>query len=115
LLIEIGRCDTDLDERESVVILERLRQIFSLPDKILEELVRLADEQLHRATDLFQFTQLINEHYNYEEKLRLLDSMWKIAYADDHVDKFEDHMIRKVAGLIHVPHSDFIKTKLRSR
>lgn len=115
LLVEIGRCDSELDERESKVILERLKQTFDLPDETLEELIGLADEQLRSATDLFQFTQLINKHYSYAEKLRLLDSMWKIAYADDHVDKFEDHMIRKVAGLIHLPHSDFIKSKLRSR
>jgi len=111
LLIELAKIDLSLDEKEWLIIVETLNKNFNLPAETLEELVRLANEQLQEATDLFQFTQLVNEHFSYKEKLSLLETMWRVAFADGHLDRYEDYLIRKVAGLIHVPHSDFIKTK----
>lgn len=111
LLIELAKADLDADEKEWQVIVETLKQTFHLPAETLQELVRLAEEELHEATDLFQFTQLVNQHYNYAEKFSLLKTMWQVAFADGQIDKYEDHLIRKVAGLIHVRHSDFIKAK----
>ena len=111
LLIELAKADRSIDETEWLVIVDTLEKTFQLPSETLQELVSLAEEELHEATDLFQFTQLVNLHYSYKEKLSLLKTMWQVAFADGRIDKYEDHLIRKVAGLIHVPHSDFIKTK----
>lgn len=111
LLIELARADFAVDEKEWQVIVGALQQTFHLPAETLQELVRLAEEELQEATDLFQFTQLVNQHYSYKDKLMLLENMWQVAFADGRIDKYEDHLIRKVAGLIHVSHADFIKTK----
>jgi uncharacterized tellurite resistance protein B-like protein len=111
LLIELAKADLSIDETEWLVIVDSLEKTFQLPKETLQELVSLAEEELHEATDLFQFTQLVNLHYSYSEKLSLLKTMWQVAFADGQIDKHEDHLIRKVAGLIHVSHSDFIKTK----
>lgn len=111
LLIELARADLAVDEKEWQVIVAALAQTFHLPAETLQELVRLAEEELQDATDLFQFTQLVNQHYSYKDKLTLLKNMWQVAFADGRIDKYEDHLIRKVAGLIHVSHADFIKTK----
>ncbi len=111
LLIELAKADLSVDEEEWRVIVETLEETFGLPTETLQELVTLAEEELQQATDLFQFTQLVNQHYTYKDKLYLLRTMWQVAFADGKIDKYEDHLIRKVAGLIHVPHADFIKTK----
>ena len=58
------------------------------------------------------FTQLVNEHYNYEDKEKLIENLWSVAYADGRLDRYEEQFIRKVAGLIHVAHGDFIKAKV---
>ena len=111
LLIELAKADRAVDEKEWRIIVDTLERTFHLPTETLQELVSLAEEELQEATDLFQFTQLVNQHYSYKDKLQLLKAMWQVAFADGQIDKYEDHLIRKVAGLIHVPHSDFIKTK----
>jgi uncharacterized tellurite resistance protein B-like protein len=72
-------------------------------------------EKVEDATDLFQFTQLINDQYSHEQKEGLIYAMWRVALADGKVQAIEDHIIRRVAGLIHVSHSDFIRLKLKAR
>ena len=51
----------------------------------------------------------------YEEKVGLIENMWRIAFSDEQLDKYEEHLIRKISDLIYVSHSDFIKTKLNVR
>ena len=68
-----------------------------------------------RPPPLYEFTKLINDSYDYEQKVELIENMWRIAFSDKRLDKYEDHLIRKVSELIYVSHSDFIKTKLKVR
>ena len=115
LLIELARSDFAEDELERQLIFTMLRDTFGLGDKDLEELVSMAEEASADANDLFQFTSLVNQHYTSDEKIRLLENFWKVAYADGRLDKYETQFIRKVAGLINLPPSEFAKTKLRIR
>ncbi len=115
LLIELARADFDVADQEVAAIAGALRDRFGLNAAETEELVRLAEEEAQDAHDYYQFTSLINEGYTPEEKLRLIELMWQLAYSDDHIDKYEDHLIRKIAGLLHVSHTDFIAAKHRAR
>ena len=112
LLIEVSRADHSIDQRETDTLINTLKAQFKLNDNDLNELVTLAEEESNEAIDLYQFTRLANEHYNYAEKIELVEDMWRIAFADGNVDKYEDYVIRKVSELMYVPHSDFIKAKL---
>ena len=104
-----------LDEEEIAVLKNLLRGQFGLDGKELEELWQLAREQVVEATSLYQFTTLINENYDHAAKTRLLSYMWEVAYADGRLDRYEEHMIRKVADLLYLSHKDFIQTKLAVR
>jgi uncharacterized tellurite resistance protein B-like protein len=115
LLIELINADAEIDGREWESLKNTLQQTFALDKESLQELISLAHESLQDSTDLYQFTQLINKHYEYEDKFRLLECMWRVAHADGRIDRFEEHLIRKIAGLIHVAHSDFIRAKQKSR
>ena len=79
----------------------------------LEELMAAADEASSEASDFFQFTSLINEHYDNTQKIALLENLWRVAFADGRLDKYEEQFIRRIAGLINLPPSEFTKTKLR--
>jgi uncharacterized tellurite resistance protein B-like protein len=81
----------------------------------LDTLWQLAQEEARSATSLFQFTSLINSSYGYPEKIRLLHHMWEVAWADGRVDRYEEHLIRKVADLLYLSHGDFIRAKLASK
>ncbi|MFM1897167.1 MAG: hypothetical protein RLZZ385_2241 [Pseudomonadota bacterium] len=115
LMVELMETDRHLDERESQEFLRVLRQTFELEPAAVQELVDLARAEARDATSLYQFTRLINDHYDYQEKIQLIAAMWRLAFADERLDKYEESLIRQVAELIYVSHGDFIQAKLRAR
>ena len=115
LLVEVMNSDHELDEREHQEFIAVLQQSYNIAESDLEELIQLAKDEAFEATSLYEFTKLINDSYDYEQKVELIENMWRIAFSDKRLDKYEDHLIRKVSELIYVSHSDFIKTKLKVR
>lgn len=112
LLIELARADYRDDEREQQVIAEAVRSTFDLDDETVAELVTDARQHADGTTSLHEFTSRINQQFGDEEKIELVRQLWRVAYADGALDKYEDHLIRKVAELLYVSHSQFIRTKL---
>lgn len=112
LLIELARSDFDEDPMERALIIAMLRDTFDLDDAVIDELMALAGAATEDAHDVYQFTQLVNEHYEYADKIRLVENLWEVAYADGRLDRYEEQFIRKVSGLLHVPNSDFVKAKI---
>ena len=70
-----------------------------------------AAEQADAATCLFEFTRAVNDLASVEQKRSLLGMMWRVAMADDALSRYEEHVIRKVADLLYLPHSDFMLAK----
>lgn len=115
LLVEVAIADHQFSELELHNLSTILERKFSLSNEELTELINLAKTETDHATSLHQFTQLINQYCNTEEKFNLMKAMWEMAYADGNLDKYEDYIIRKVADLIYVPHSEFIRAKSLSK
>lgn len=113
LFIELAKSDFTQDDDEHQMIFDTLKTTFGLEEDELSELVSLAESASADANDLYQFTSLVNKHYQTRQKIALLENFWRVAYADGRLDKYEEHFIRKVAGLINLAPSEFIKTKLR--
>ena len=113
LLIEMSRADYEVQQEERRTLETVLGAALDLSQEEVEELVKLASAAADRATSLYEFTRLINAHYDKQQKLTLIESMWQVAYADSNLDKYEERLIRQVSDLIHVSHSDFIRIKLR--
>ena len=114
LLFEVLKADHDFDEREVASVAEVLRAGGGDVAEV-DELLELARQQSAESTSLYEFTSLINENCDYQEKCALIRNMWRIAWADDKLSKYEDHLIRKVCDLIYVSHSDFIRAKLAEK
>jgi uncharacterized tellurite resistance protein B-like protein len=113
LLVEIMNADHDLSPAESESIKNILLDTLLINADVADELLATAKKEVHEATDLFQFTGVINTSYGYEEKVSLIESLWKVAYSDKQLDKYEEHMVRRIADLLYVSHSDFMQTKNR--
>lgn len=113
LMIEIARADFQVDQKELRDIESLLRSSLEITEDELIELVSLAQYKSNEATSLREFTQLINQNYSPKEKLRLMELLWRIAYADGDLDKYEEYMLRKIADLLYLPHADYIKAKLK--
>ena len=112
LLIELARADYRDDEREQQVIADAVQTTFDLDADTVAELVDEARRHASDATSLYEFTSLLNQHFGEEEKIDLIRQLWRVAFADGTLDKYEDHLIRKIAELLYVSHSQFIRTKL---
>ena len=112
LLSEIIRADRQADPRELQAYKTLLNEQFSLPDDELSTLMEEGQSSAEEAVDLVQFTQVINQKCNNNEKQDILTDLWKGAYADENIAPIEEHIIRRIADLLHIPHSQFIKSKL---
>lgn len=111
LLVEVAVADHVFDEDELASLLTLLELKFSLPHDQVIELAELAKSESADSTSLHQFTQLINRDCTEGEKFELIKAMWEVAYTDNVLNKYEEYVIRKVAELIYVSHSDFIRAK----
>ncbi|MDI1278355.1 TerB family tellurite resistance protein [Methylobacter sp.] len=111
LFLEMMYMDDKVDPKEQDVILSLVHQNFSLTAEQATSLIELAEQQRKQATDYFQFTSLINKEYSLEQKVRLIESLWKIAFIDGVLDMNEEYLVRKIADLLHVPHTAFIMAK----
>lgn len=115
LLVEVSRIDRESTPQERDIVERAVREKFGLAADEAAELVRLADAEVAQATDYFQFTSLVNRHFSAEQKQRVLELMWRVAYADAELSAHEKHLMRRIADLLHVPHGDYIAAKLRAR
>lgn len=112
LLIELSRADYNRDSVEQQTIETALSKCFSLSQQQLAVLIELAEEENQEATSLYQFTSLIKDNYSLQQRFELVKMLWQVAIADGEISKYEDHLIRKIADLIYLPHSEFIRAKL---
>jgi uncharacterized tellurite resistance protein B-like protein len=115
LLVEVGRLDAEIDAAERAAMLRAVRGKFGLSAQEAETLIGLAEAEARDATDYYQFTSLINRHFSQEQRQRVIELMWQVAYADAELSAHEQHVVRKIAGLLYVPHSAYIAAKLRAR
>ena len=115
LLVEIMRADytARADERET--IFRALATAFGdlSPDETRELLAR-AEERAEGVTSLYEFTRIINRQFDPDQKAHVVELLWRVAWADGDLDKYEEHLVRRIADLLHVPHSVFIRMKHRA-
>ncbi|AEG92552.1 TerB family tellurite resistance protein [Ramlibacter tataouinensis] len=115
LLVEVMRADPQLGAPERATVVGALRRTFPLADDELERLVELAHQASRTSSDFHQFTSVVNQHFGTEQKVRIVEYMWQVAYADGHLDAHENHLISRVAELLHVTHGQYIAAKLRAK
>ena len=115
LLVEVMRADPAIADVERAAVRAALGRGFSLQEQEVQELIDLAEQEAKRANDFFHFTSRINDHCSQPDKIALVEAMWQVAYADGLLDASENHVISKVAGLLHVTHGEYIAAKLRAK
>jgi|TARA_B100001093_G_C26402243_1_gene831784 uncharacterized tellurite resistance protein B-like protein len=115
LLVEIAFADKDFDETEKASLKQSLIETYAIDESDIEEIIRDAEDTVSESTSLYGYTSIVNSEFQYEDKLKLLRNLWKIAYADGYLDKYEEHLLRKISDLIHISHSDYISIKLEIR
>lgn len=116
LLVEMIRADYQVKPEEYEAVLRALAAAFDdLSADETRDLLARAEVRADDATSLYEFTQHINRHFDHEQKAHVVELLWRVAYADGNLDKYEEHLVRRIADLIHVPHSVFIRMKHKAR
>jgi len=113
LLLEVAHSDGQYQAVEARIVHDLLAGMFSLPAEAIAELVDFARDHQQNSTDLFQFAREINAHFSTEEKLAIMEGIWRLIYADGTLDKFEDSIARQLATLLHLSHREAIACKVR--
>ncbi len=115
LLIEVMSSDCDSTDQEQVATLNILKERFDLSDAEVAQLSELGHQSAMAANDFQQFTSVINRELSPAEKIRIIEYMWQVAYADDQISAHENHLMSKIASLLYIPHADYIAAKMRAK
>jgi uncharacterized tellurite resistance protein B-like protein len=115
LLVEVATIDQHFDERERSALYAILSEHYGITEDERAELTAEAKQASADATSMYQFTALVDRRLSYQDKCLLVVNMWRMAYADGELDKYEEYIIRKTADLLHLSHSDFMRAKHQAR
>lgn len=113
LMVEVARSDQNYSDAERQTVLASVQGKFGLSPAEAGEMLALAEAESLQAHDIFQFTSQIDASFSPEQKVRFIEELWRAAYADSTLHEYEEHLIRRVADMLHLSHSQFIGAKLR--
>ena len=113
LLVEMARIDETFSDAEMETILSILRDKYGLSQEHADAMVAEADKELAESVDLWQFARLINKHYSNDEKIEIIETLWRIVYVDGKMDKYEHYLMNKLQSLLRLSHDQLIGAKLK--
>ena len=111
LLMEVARADLDVSESELEVVRQLLRERLGLGAQEVCDLLQQARRQSEQAVSMYRFTRMVNDHFSAPDKCAVVEMLWRVAFADGRLDRYEDQVVRKVADLLYVPHAQLIRTR----
>lgn len=115
LLCEVMKADGNLDQQEQNKLNNLLKSQFNISAEEVDVIVEKALYLSEHATDFYQFTSKLNQQYNIEQRVKIVELLWQLAYADDELASIEEHIIRKIADLLHLRHNEYIRTKTHAK
>ena len=112
LLVEIAQADGDFSDDERKRIIDLMKAEFNLDDECVNELLTLSEQKVKDSISVYEFTSVINESFNQQEKLDLIKNLWRIIYQDGKLDSHEDRLIKIIGSTMNLEHRDVIGAKL---
>jgi len=113
LLVEIARIDQEFTREEMETLISILKEKYGLAKEHADALIQEAEKELEESVDLWQFARLINENYSNEEKIEIVETLWRIVYVDGKMDKYEHYLMNKLKNLLRLSHDQLIDAKLK--
>jgi uncharacterized tellurite resistance protein B-like protein len=113
LLVHVGMIDGTLSDAERAKLHTIVKRCFNLDDAAADDLIAKATTAEQEAVDLYRFTSLLNRTLDEAGRLRMVEMMWQMVYADQQVSEFEDNLIWRAADLLGVSSRDRIELRRR--
>ncbi len=111
LMVDVAQADDLFDESEFDRVLALIETHFHLEPQVAAELVNRASEEAEELVSLHSFTDILHRHLEEHEKARIIELLWKVAYADGSLDKYEDSLVLKISDLLHVSRGAVMRLK----
>ena len=115
LLLETAKIDDDFSAEELKQIVEILKSNFQLDKTEIDELLELAENRIDESVSIYEFTNIINQYFNNDQKFSILKNLWQLVYADNNLDSHEEYLMRKITNNLHLSHKDMITAKMMAR
>ena len=113
ILLEAVTADNNFSDEEKHKVLDILKTRYNMTEEAVEELIEKSEREREHSTDLWYFTNLINESMDNEEKYKLMELVWEVIYSDGTLDKFENYVAHKLLNMLNLDHSKFIELKMK--
>jgi len=115
IFIEMAKADGDFSDEEREQIVKSLKDRFGLKDDYVNDLIELSNAELKDSVSIYEFSGIINERFTFEDKFELLKNLWRLIYTDKTLDKYEDHLIKLIGGMLQMEHGQIINAKMLIR
>jgi uncharacterized tellurite resistance protein B-like protein len=115
LIVQITRSDFEISEDERRAVIEAVQHALGLGAEESEQIARFAGVQAERAPRLHDYAQIVDERCTLEQKRRILEALWRVAFADAEILAHEEYLVRKIAELLHLSTADLIEAKIKAR
>ncbi|MGD8739648.1 MAG: TerB family tellurite resistance protein [Desulfobacterales bacterium] len=113
LFVELARIDEKFTQEEMNTIVSILKERYGLSPEHADALIAEAERQLEKSVDLWHFSNLINKNYSTEEKIEIIETLWRIVYVDGKMDQYEHYLMNKLQNLLRLSHDQLIAAKLK--
>lgn len=115
IFIEMAKADGDFSNEERDHIVKSLKNRFKLEKEYVNDLIELSNAKLKESVSIYEFSDVINERFTFEDKFELLKNLWRLIYTDKTLDKYEDHLIKLIGGMLQIEHRQIINAKMLIR
>jgi len=115
LMLEAAHVDGECSNEEMDHVIDTLTSKCGVPREEIDELIDQAYKKREDSIDLFGFTRYLNQNYSKEEKIAVMESVWRVIHIDGRLEGHEDHFAHKLANLLRLTHKDLIDAKIRAR
>jgi uncharacterized tellurite resistance protein B-like protein len=113
LFVEMARIDEKFTEAEMETILAIVQERYGISGEHADALVAEADKELDKSVDLWQFARLINKNYSTDEKIEIIETLWRMVFVDGKMDRYEHYLMNKLKNLLRLSHDQLIAAKLK--
>ena len=112
LLVEIGKADSNFTNDERKKIISIMEDTFNVEEAYIKNLIELSEKEIDANDSIYEYTTVINEKFTNDEKFELLKNLWRLIYIDDNLDKYEEHLVKKIGTLLNIEYTNIISAKL---
>ncbi|MEO8232948.1 MAG: TerB family tellurite resistance protein [Ignavibacteriota bacterium] len=112
LFIEMAKADGVFTDDERNFIIDEMKSTFNLDDDYVNELMQLAEQRVKDSVSLYEFSREINKSFSQDEKLELIESLWRLIYKDEKLNEYEDNLIKKIGVTLNIEHKKIMNAKL---